>query len=52
MGDGVGTQAFTLREEGSRRVLSTGCCVLNYTGISVAARKKAGVGGPRKEGNQ
>lgn len=29
MGDEVRTQAFTLREEGSERVPSTGCCVLN-----------------------
>lgn len=33
MGDAVGTQAFTLSEEGSGRVLSTGCCVLNCTVI-------------------
>lgn len=31
MGDWLGTPALALREEGCERVLSTGCCVLNYT---------------------
>lgn len=48
MGDWLGTPALALREEGCESVLSTGCCVLNYTLMeSLSVRKKPGVEGKR-----